>query len=282
MVATKRRLAWKIALFALWLVEWVYPWSSLLGPLEGVVEVLWWLGLAYFVLESRTGRAPTIVHTWAWMSAVLVISVLRAWVLGAEGLMLFRRMLEDAGEPASALLELPGMAADDALLTSLMLGLLIGVAGAFEAAVIGAMSWVGDLFRERREAARVPLAPRLAVILLQAPIAAALVCVGLAAIAGAIGNTAHPESAVPGWQEEMMLVLLGGGAAAWFFGVVLVRRLSALASGGRLSRLLLALFAVFGAAGVALWGGLRVGPVVFALVWAGLQLAAIRWARPRA
>ncbi|MCA9660275.1 MAG: hypothetical protein KC486_18170 [Myxococcales bacterium] len=277
----KRRIGWKIPLFALWLLEWIYPWSALLGPLEGVVELAWWLGLGYFVLETRTGRTPPILHTWGWMGAVLGISILRAWVIGVEGLMLFQMLFAEAGYTESPS-EIAAFAEGDALVTSLFVGLLIGFAGAFEAAVIGVVSWVGDLFRERREAARVGLAPRLAVMVLQAPIAAALVCAGLAAVAGAIGNTAHPESAVPGWQEDMMVVLLSAGIGAWFLGVLLVRRLSALASGGRLNRVLLALFAVAGSASVAVLGELSVRSVLLAILWATLQLAAIRWARPRA
>ena len=278
---TKWPFGWKIPFFALWLLEWVYPWSGILGPLEGVVELIWWLGLGYFVLESRTGRMPQILHTWGWMSAVLVISVLRAWVIGVDGLMIFRMMFEEAGYSES-MSELAVFAEGDALVTSLFVGLLIGVVGAFEAAVIGAMSWVGDLFREHREAARVSFVPRLAVGVLQAPLAAALVCAGLAAVAGAIGNTVHPESAVPGWQEDMMLVLVSAGIGAWSLGVLLVRRLSALASGGLLNRVLLGLFAVAGSACFAVLGGLSVGSVLLAILWAALQLAALRWARPRA
>jgi hypothetical protein len=215
------------------------------------------------------------------MSAVLGISILRAWVIGAEGLMLFQLMFEEAGYTESAS-ELAAFAEGDALVTSMFVGLLIGVAGAFEAAVIGVMSWVGDLFRERRAAARAPLVPRLAVIVLQAPIAAVLVCAGLAAVAGAIGNAVHPESAVPGWQDDMMTVLVSAGIGAWFLGVLLVRRLSALASGGRLNRVLLGIFGVAGAACFAVVGGLSVGAVLMALLWAALQIAALRWARPRA
>lgn len=277
---TSRLIGWKIPFFALWLLEWIYPWSGHLGPLEGVVSLIWWLGLGYFVLESRTGRMPQLLHTWGWMSAVLVISILRAWVIGVEGLMIFKMMFEEAGYSESVS-EIAAFAEGDALVTSIFLGLLIGVAGAFEAAVIGVMSWVGDLFRERREAARVSLVPRVAVIVLQAPIAAALVCAGLAAVAGAIGNSVHPESAVPGWQGDMMVVLVSAGIGAWFLGVLLVRRLSALATGGLLNRVLLGLFAVAGAACVAVLGGLGVGSVLLGTLWAALQLAALRWARPR-
>ncbi|MEZ4453985.1 MAG: hypothetical protein R3B09_31295 [Nannocystaceae bacterium] len=279
-----RRRLWTAALFVLWLLEWVLGWSEHLGPLTGVIELLWLCGLAYFVIEGRSGRLPRALHTWGWMLAVLAIAALRALWIGDAGLLLFTEIAREA-DPAwiSELAHRREFTAADAVATSLILGLVIGLAGLVEAAIIAAMSKVGDLFRERREPARVGLLPRIAVTALQAPIFLALMGFGLACLAGALGTLAHPGSDVArpgadlrGWIE--VIALVGGGA--WALAVVHLRRLEALAAGGAASRWILAAFALAGALAWAAASGPSPGGVALAALWLIAQLGALRWARP--
>lgn len=281
-----QRRALKAGLFGLWILEWILGWSSWLGPLEGIIEVVWFLGLAYFVLESRSGRLPRALHTWGWMGAVLGIVVLRALWVGDEGLLFFSELAREAGEAGwEPVLARGEWIAVDSLATSMILGLAIGALGLMEAAIIAAMSRVGDLFRERAEAPRVGLLPRLAVTLLQAPIFLGLMGVGLTAVAGAFGADAHPgrDAGRPEVDTAGLLwIVRGVGLGAWVLAVVHLRRLEALAAGGAVTRLLLGLFALAAAAAWIVAAGLDLGSLALALLWLGLQIAAIRWARPAA
>ena len=188
MTTSPRRRAWIFGLFALWLLEWVFAFSAALGRPGELLGLLWWIALAYFVIESRTGRMPRWLHTWLWLGAVLGIAVLRAWVIGDEGLLIFHAFAEMAGEPErlGALVASGEWIAADALVTAMLLGMLIGIAGLCESLVIMGMSWVGDLLGSRREAARVGIVPRMVVWALQAPIFGGLMGCSLAIIAAVI------------------------------------------------------------------------------------------------
>lgn len=283
------RWGWLGLGFLLWVSEWIFSWSSWLGPVGVVVSLLWFIGLGYFVLASRSGRLPRALHTWGWMAAVLAIAALRAWWVGDEGLLFFAAMIREAGlEEVAQLAAQPAFAqrefaAYDSLVTSMLVGALIGLVGAIEAVIIAVTSWVGDLLREDRVKARVGLLPRITVFLLQAPIFVVMIAGGLAAGAGAIGTIAHPRAEMTGRFAELgdfVQLCAVVGVAAWVLAVVHLGRLHALAAGGRGTRVLLGLFAVAGAAGLAVIAESVLGYVASAL-WLVLQVAALRWARPK-
>ncbi|MCB9701629.1 MAG: hypothetical protein H6711_07050 [Myxococcales bacterium] len=281
MTTSPRRRAWIFGLFALWLLEWVFAFSAALGRPGELLGLLWWIALAYFVIESRTGRMPRWLHTWLWLGAVLGIAVLRAWVIGDEGLLIFHAFAEMAGEPErlGALVASGEWIAADALVTSMLLGMLIGIAGLCESLVIMGMSWVGDLLGSRREAARVGIVPRMVVWALQAPIFGGLMGCSLAIIAGAVGALVHPGTSEVG---DTAGLALGVGLGGWALAVLLFGRLGALARGGLVTRVILGIYAVFGVVVLLALTLPGLGALLLGIAWLIAQVAALRWARPRA
>lgn len=274
---------WPAALFALWLLEWIAGVSAHLGPLAGTIGLLWLCGLVVFVFVSRRRGRPAL-HTWGWMLAVLAVTAVRALWLGDAGLRIFTEVLRDADPRlVAALVVRPEFTVADAVATSGVHGLAIGLAGLVEATFIAATSGLADLLGGRREPARVGLLPRLAVTLLQAPVFLALMGLGLAVLAGALGTLAHPDAAAAApkvdLRESMALLGLLGGAA-WALAVLHLRRLQQLARGGPANRWILGAFALAAALTVAFASGPSPGGLACALAWLVLQVAALRWARP--
>ncbi len=274
---------WPAALFVLWLLEWIAGVSAHLGPLAGAIGLLWLGGLVVFVFATRRRGRPAL-HTWGWMFAVLVVAAARALWLGDAGLRPFTEVLRDADPRlVAAFVVHPEFTVADAVATSAAHGLAFGLAGLVEATIIAATSGLADLLGGRREPARVGLLPRLAVTLLQAPVFLALMGLGLATLAGALGTLAHPDASAASpkvdLRESMALLALLGGVA-WTLAVLHLRRLEQIARGGRTNHWVLGAFALAAALAVAFASGPSPGGLACALAWLVLQLAALRWARP--
>src|SRR5580704_4002179 len=256
---------------ALWLLEWVTGWSAHLGDTLGsVIGLVWLVMFGYFVVVSRQGKIPRALHTWGWMTAVLVVSVARAWWIGvsAERSHVFAELAAHFPgippiDPQERKVEI---AIVDALFSVVAVGFVVGLVGAFEASIIGVTSWFADRFRADREPPRVGLVSRLAIMVLQAPIFVGVMAIGLAAVGGA-------TDLAPG--------IAGFGVAVWALATFHLGRLYALARGGLVNRVVLAAFGIAAVVALVAFGARSVSAVVTLVVWLGLQLVAIRFARPR-
>jgi hypothetical protein len=261
----RKRYALAVA-YALWALEWLFRWSRYLGSVGHVVFFLWLFGLGYLVIETRMGRLNRRLHTCLWMSSLLVITVIRVLSLGRDG-----------GWFASVARVLPmpqtELARSNPELMSVLaastVGVVAGLAGALEAAIIGVMSWIGDSLRPGDEDCRVPFAAPVAVIVLQAPTFLVVMHAGLSLFGGGVAQAA--------------ILPIGAGLVLWALAVIHLDRLLALARGHWLTRFVLTLYAVAGALVLFLGPCTSIGRGVATAFWLGLQLWAIRASRrPRA
>jgi|HubBroStandDraft_6_1064221.scaffolds.fasta_scaffold133254_3 hypothetical protein len=272
---------------ALWLLEWVTGWSAHLGDTLGsVIGLVWLVMFGYFVVVSRQGKIPRALHTWGWMTAVLVVSVARAWWIGvsAERSHVFAELAAHFPgippiDPQERKVEI---AIVDALFSVVAVGFVVGLVGAFEASIIGVTSWFADRFRADREPPRVGLVSRLAIMVLQAPIFVGVMAIGLAAVGGATDLATHatrPDT--PETVRALAPGIAGFGVAVWALATFHLGRLYALARGGLVNRVVLAAFGIAAVVALVAFGARSVSAVVTLVVWLGLQLVAIRFARPR-
>jgi hypothetical protein len=198
------------------------------------------------------------------MSALLVITVIRAAWWGRDGGW-FSEWARLIPMPEA----MPDRVDAEALRSVLaagITGVTVGLIGAVEAAIIGVMTWIGDVVRPVDDRPRTPLLARLAVVILQAPIFIVATLYGLALVGG---GAAHASP-----------IALGAGALVWALAVVHLDRLLALARGHWMTRAVLALYAI-AAAAVVFLDDASVPRGVATAVWLGLQLASIRAARPQ-
>jgi hypothetical protein len=145
-------------------------------------------------------------------------------------------------------------------------GVAVGLVGAVEAAIIGVMIWIGDVVRPAANLPRTPFLARLALVILQVPIFVVAMLYGLALVGGGAAHTSA--------------IALGAGALVWALAVLHLDCLLALARGRWMTRAVLVLYAI-AAAAVVFLDDVSVLRGIATAVWLGLQLAAIRAARPQ-
>lgn len=289
------RASWFVALIGLWLSEWLLQWSDALGPLTEPIAWLWLAGLVVLVVRSRIRtRLPAAVVVWAWMAALLAVAAFRAWWLARGGPLTdvvhapeFFELLREF--PAHTHTDFQRLAQlFDVLATPLAIGFTGGIVAAFEIAVVGLALAIARRLRDYPPP-RVGLLARLAVVLLQIPTLLLVPALGHAMLAGTIAGlspdfvTAAPPEATRTLAELRAHLgpILGLAIAGWALGAVHLRRLLALADGGRVTRLVLALFAALPAA-LVVAARPGVGPTIAVLLWAAVQLALLGLAcRPR-
>jgi hypothetical protein len=264
----------------LWLLEWVFGWSQHLGKLGDLISTAWLALFAYFVFESRLWRIPRAVHTWMWMIALLVVSVVRAWWLGGSDELGFFKGLAEQFPQSRHHLTHEDVAILDAFFDVMLVGAAVGIAGAVEGAIIALTSWIADGFRKGREPARVDLLLRIIVVALQAPIFLVVMGTGFAAIGGATVLATHE---LPGTASDLRSYvpwIAGYGLAAWAFATFHLGRLFALARGSRINRTLLALIGIAAAVTVVALGAHGVRAIAGLVIWVAMQLLALRFATP--
>jgi hypothetical protein len=285
---------WLVALvLALWLSEWLLTWTSHLGVIGEALSWVWLAGLVILVGRSlaRT-RLPVGPVVWAWMAALLGVTIFRAWWLARAGPL---PLFSDPAELERVMRELPASSHADfrwlaqlleLLMTPLAIGLVGAVIAAVEIAIITVALAIGQGARDGPPA-RVGLLPRIAVATLQLPTLLVIPALGLALVGGTLAGLGAPPT---GLDERTLAVIAGLERAAgpalavglglWLLGTIHLRRLLALADGGRLTRLALAGFSILPAALIVIRPG--VGWTALLLVWVALQLAALGLARPAA
>lgn len=283
-------------LFGLWLSEWVLQWSDLFGEYGSVVSWLWLAGLVWFAVRSLAAtRLPVGLVVWLWMAAILAVSLVRAlWIgHGAPA-----ELIEHRADFEELLRQFPTDSHDDFrrlahafdILSVPAVAALVGAAfAAIELLLVAASLAIGDGLRASE--ARVRVLPRLGLAVLQLPTLLLVPALGVGVIAGLLAMTTTTLVAPDGgFPPEVTAVLasveagfwpiLGFGAACWALGAVHLRRLFALADGGALTRVILALFAL--APGLALLADEPgIGWRAAMIVWIALQLALVVAARPR-
>ena len=199
----------------LWALEWIFGWSTYLGAAGQAISIIWLIGLGYLVIESRTGRLHRTLHTWIWMTAVLVIAMIRAawWGRDSGWFSELARLVHIPEHPL-------GRAHADEVRSTLaagMTGVAIGLAGAIESVIIGIMSWIGDALWPADERPRVSFVARVAVVVLQAPIFVVVMLYGLALVGGGVAHAA--------------VIPFGAGLLLWALAVMHLDRLLAVARG---------------------------------------------------
>jgi hypothetical protein len=262
----------------LWLLEWVFGWTQHLGKLGEGISLIWLTLLGYFVVETRH-RLPRAVHTWGWMFALLVVSVVRAWWIGTDGLGLFSELVKQLPQSGHHLTK-DDVEMMDALFDVMISGVVVGIAGALEALIIAVTSWFADRFRTDRQPPRVDLLSRLVVFVLQVPIFLVLMGTGFAAIGGATVLATHGIPANQAGVGDFVPWIAGFGLAGWVLATFHLERLYALANGSAINRLVLAVFAIAAAGGAIALGAHSVKGIAVLVVWVAAQLLTLRFASP--
>jgi hypothetical protein len=269
-----------IALFAAWAVEWICGFTIGVSAIDGAIGLTLLAGYGYFVINSRRQLSRT-VHASTWMLAIVAVAIARAvwagWWYRGNGLII---AIERVSPPARELAAREGVnnAVVDAIATSFAIGFGYGFVGAIEAVLAAVFGWIGDLVHGDRTPARVGFVPRLAVVALHLPVYAVLSMIGLGALAGlaaGFGQGAHAD--VP---RALLVAVVAVGLACCALATVHVLCLRALRDGGLLARAFLAGTGVLAAVGLAIAAWPSPKAIAVAVLWCGVQLAAIRWARP--
>lgn len=280
--------ALELLLLLLWLSEWLVHWTGELGVVGDALSWLWFAALVILAGRSlaRT-RVPAPLVVWAWMLAILGVAAFRTWWLSgtiptpifdpAE----FEQFLRDfPGDRQAEFRELARIV--EVMLPALVVGLASALVAIVEFAVVCFALAIGHGLRD--VPARVAVLPRLAVAALQLPTLLLLPTIGVSLVSGVIAGLTVPAADLPpaglAIQADLQAAVwpaLGLGLVCWCLGAVHLGRLLALADGGRLNRLVLALFALLPGL-VVLTGP---GPVWSALllIWVALQLVALGLAR---
>lgn len=257
---------------ALWSVDWIFGATLYLGTVGEYLHLASYAAFFYFVVASRIANIPRWIHTWGWMSAVLVVTIIRAWI-GGDRLLLDGASLWFETLPESMS---PQWQESVALVRTMLLGQASGVLGGGDALIVVLGCWLGDRLREDRKQARVPLLPRLVVLLLQMPILFIVLTLGLAGIGGQVALwTRHVADQNTSYASGFFLAVSFG---IWALGVFHYMGLRALARGRLPVRLMLGLVAALSAALVVSIDGGWIATIAWFLV----QIAALVWARPTA
>jgi hypothetical protein len=277
-----RRAAFAIVL-VVWAVFWMCGWITAFGTgtVGKTVSIGWLLMFGYLVVETRAARVPRSVHLIGWMTALLLVTMVKAWRFDptAEPALFQTWFQQQPQLFANDSMTAHDRAAMDAILGSVLAGIGLGLGGALEMLVIAIATWIGGLLRPDREPARVDWVPRLVVIVLQLPLLLALAAAGFGLVGGGTTYLVHDVPLSPALRGEDAPAIWALGAGLWALAVFQLDRWFALARGAWWTRGALALLAVAATAGV-LASGAGIAADVATLVWCALQLLALRWARP--